>query len=224
MIITDQFVYIHVMKTGGTSIHNTFERRHGLKCFQDLHSTYRDIPKDMRDGRFVWGIMRDPIEQEASNWRYHAHFWHRDGNPDGEMMPFEQWLEWKYIRPQEWASKWLQPSHIDYGWSLNYRPQAGYFCDEDGICKADRIYRFDDLHAVMQEIGDRFGYNLDLEEHKGMVYQWSRNKRDYAEHATPRAIELLRKFRAIDFELWEADGDIRTDYVCPTVPHYAYAR
>ena len=35
MIIHDKFIYIHVMKTGGTSIHNAFLRRHGLDCFRD---------------------------------------------------------------------------------------------------------------------------------------------------------------------------------------------
>jgi hypothetical protein len=222
MIITDQFIYVHVMKTGGTSIHNTFERRHGLKCFRELHASYLDVPEEQRAGKYVWGLMRDPVEQEASLWRYHAHFWGKDtGKPE---MSFEDWCKWRYQKPQQWAETWLNQNHIDYGWGFGVRPQAGFFCDESGVCQASHIYRFDNLHSAMEDIQERFGFDMDLEEHKGMVYQWSRERRDYPDHITSYAIDLLKEAKAIDFGLWNTPGDIPLEFECETVPNYAYTR
>ena len=41
---------------------------------------------------------------------------------------------------------------------------------------------------------------------------------------TPRCEELIYKAKAIDFALHKRDKHISTNYCCPTVPGYAYAR
>jgi hypothetical protein len=228
MILHENFAFVHVPKTAGTTLHNFFEKRHGLKCYRELHGSYIDIPLESRN-TFVFGFMRNPLHQEVSLWKYHSHFWAGEAKKD--PISFEDWCRWKWEEAQDWARKWLNEGHVDYGWGFNYRPQAGYFCDEQGICQATKIYRFEELLPSLAEISQRIGLDVNthgeskaLDGSNGMTYQWSRGKLNYDELITPKAEAILREHKAIDFRLWETDGDISIDYECPTVANYAYAR
>ena len=118
----------------------------------------------------------------------------------------------------------LKPHPIEYGHVFNVRPQAGYFCDEEGRCIADRIFRYEDLSNSLSEIGDRLGIDVSLDEYQGMQYLWSRGEEDYTQHVTPLCQDLLRKAKGIDYMLHNLPGPVTTNYVCETVKKYAYTR
>ena len=227
MIISNNFIWIHNPKTAGTSLHNVFLNRHGLDCFRELHATYRDVPIQDREGKFVFGFMRNPIDQEVSLWKYHADFaWKKEsGKPP---MCFEDWCRWRYVENEEFATPWLNETQRTYGHVFNIRPQAGYFCDENGACKASKIYRFEKLHGSLEEVSERIGLdvriNREEKDCKGMTYGWSRGKDDYSKYVTPYSEKILRKAKAIDFFLYEQPGDINLNFEYETVPNYAYSR
>lgn len=221
MIITNNWVYVHVPKTAGSSFEQMMGERHGMDTTNDPHSTVRDLPDYNRKHSFIFGLMRDPLIAECSNWRYHQFSW------KAEEMTFEKWCEWRFTdKPEEYGFELgLNKTQVEYGYLFAVRPSAGYFCDEEGKCLAHRIYRFEDLGNTMIEISEMIGLDCRLEEDfKQMTYNWSRGKEKYEPHLTDRARELVHNAKAIDFKLHGAEGIIPTDFTCPTFPRYAYTR
>jgi len=221
MIIGNDWVWIHTPKTAGSSFEEMMEQRHGLKVYKGQHNTARDIPAEHR-GKWIFGFMRDPLDAEISNWRYHRFSWENNGT-----FTFERWCQWRYEEPMEWGYfLGLNLKDVEYGYRFNVRQQAGYFCDEEGHCLADRIFKFDELQSSLSSISDRIKLDCDLSSFNGMSYSWGRGREDYSQHVTPKALEILTKAKPLDFELWNNSSKpgVPTDFTCPTLPNYAYSR
>lgn len=219
MIILPNHVYIHVPKTGGSSFEQMMWDRHGIPVSGEQHNIAADIPtSDLQ--KEVFGFMRDPLIAEVSNWRYHYFSW------GSSKMTFENWCEWRYgDKPEEYGYELgLKKSQVEYGHKFNVRPSAGYFCDAAGSCVADRIYRYEDIGSALREISEILGMDCSIEGFQAMQYNWSRGREKYDVHITQRSEDLVRKAKAIDFEIWAANGDIPIDYTCPVVRRNAYSR
>lgn len=216
MIYFDNAIYIHVPKTSGSSFEKMCEERHGLKKVCEIHSSAIDIEPEDRF-RTVFGLMRHPVLSEYSNWRYHKYSW--AGNDE---FNFSSWCQWRYNTPEEEQKAYaeslgLKPKQIEYGWTFNVNTQAGYFCDESGACIAKRIFRFeyDTLPELYAEISEITGLDCLIDGYQSMAYSWGRGKKNYWDDIKDSDVELLRRVKAIDFQLWEEDGkEIRTTYTC----------
>ncbi len=224
MIIGHNFVYLHIPKTGGTSFCKMMSHRHNLeetvRWTRDEHNTARDILSDLRDSHFIFGLMRDPVTHEASNFYYNTTTWGNNCSPD---FTFENWCEWRYGgKHEQWASQWLlNPANVRFGYAFSTRQTVGYFCDEDGNCIASRIYRFEDMKKSIGEISKDIGINCDL---TGYHFFDSSRKTQPKPVVTDRCVELIRAAKPLDFILHGLDGDISTDFRCKTAPRYAYTR
>lgn len=219
MIIFDNAIYIHNPKCAGTSFEDMCWDRHGIGVTGKQHDTARDIPKEMRD-RWVFGFMRDPLRAEYSNYRYHRFSW--GGN---DRFTFEEWCRWRYEEERDYGKRFdITQRQLEYGHIFNIRPAAGYFCDESGKCIAQAIFRFEELQDGIQTASDKVGLNLNLEGTTGMTYSWSRGNEIYDINITETAKTILRKAKGIDFMLHSWRGKVPTNYICPTVPDYAYSR
>jgi len=221
MIIFPNAVWIHVPKTAGSSFEIMCEKRHNIPITGEQHDTARDIPQQHRD-KWIFGFIREPMNAEVSNWRYHRASWDNNGN-----FTFENWCIWRYGGEEAaWAAKQmgLKPHPVEYGHVFNVRPQAGYFCNEDGKCIADRIFRYEELYDSLTEVEEKLGMNVRIGDYQGMQYGWSRGREQYAQHVTPICQELLRKAKGIDYMLHSLPGSVNVNYICETVPKYAYSR
>ena len=219
MIIGPNFVYVHQPKTAGSSFEEMMEQRHGLHVYGDQHNTVRNIPEEHR-GKTIFGFMRDPLESECSNWRYHEYSWEHNGT-----FTFERWCQWRYEEEKQWGYFiGLNERDAVYGHTFNVRQQAGYFCDAEGRSQATHIFRFSELQSSLKTIKGIIGLDCDLTQFNGMSYGWGRGREDYSQHITAKAERILRKAKPLDFELWETQGDISTHFTCPTAPNYAYSR
>ena len=220
MIIGPDFLFIHTPKCAGSSMVRMFKERHGLEEWGDPHSTARDIPQELRETHFIFGFLRDPVKAEASNYFYHTSSWQHNFDTD---MGFERWCEWKFGgKDQDWASPWIKrPDLRQYGHDFNARSSAGFFCDEDGKCIADHIFRFEDMKESTDALSDALGIDCDLSDYHVLATKSNQAPRPVI---TPRSEELIYKAKAIDFALHRGEGDISTNYSCPTVPNYAYTR
>mgnify|MGYP003648980577 CR=1 FL=1 len=220
MIIGKDFIFIHVPKCAGSSFCRMMLERHGLGETFDPHSTARDIPEGLRDSHFVFGFMRDPIKQAVSNFVYHTRSW---GNDFKDTMTFEDWCEWRWGgRNLEWASKWItNQHHLEYGHHMNVRPSAGFFCDEEGKCIADHIFRFEEMKESTQFLSEKLGIDCDLSDYHVLTIKRNENVKPLV---TDRCIELIKNAKLIDFILHGKPGQIKTNYSSPTVPNYAYSR
>lgn len=226
MIIFPNAVYIHVPKTAGSSFELMCEERHGYLrardwIDQDLHSTARDIPNSERH-KWIFGFIRNPAHSEFSNFRYHHHAW--ELSPD---VTFDDWCEWRYTdKTKEYGMERLgiPMKYLEYGYTFNIRPQAGYFCDENGNSIADAIFRYSDFYPALNEISRKLGLDCDLRGYNDMQYSWSRGNQKYEESITPHAVSILREVKGVDFMLYDTPGRVITNFIVPTVPNYAYAR
>ena len=220
MIIGENFIFLHIPKAAGSSFCKMFKERHGLHEWGDPHSTARDIPKEMLAGRHVFGFLRDPVKAEASNYYYHTSSWGDNFDP---AMGFENWCEWRFAsKPQQWASTWIKkPDLCQYGHDFNARASAGFFCDENGQCIADAIYRFENMKDATTKLSYLLGIDCDISDYHQLASAGRPNPKPVI---TPRCVELIRKAKEMDFTLHEAEGPISTNFVHPTVKGYAYAR
>lgn len=216
MIIGDNFVFIHVCKTAGSSFEDMMLKRHGLRTYREQHNIAGDIPAEDR-GKFIFGFLRDPLMAEVSNWRYHWYSWKQPPS-----MTFENWCLYRFVKGEEKLgdSFEITDGQRQYAAIFNVKPSAGFFCDWDGHCIADHIYRYEDLGPALEDISDRIGLNCSLEGFQGMTYGWSRGREDYMQHVTDDAREILERYKEIDVMLHRSEGDVPTNYTFPVCKSY----
>jgi len=195
------------------------KQRHGLDVYKGQHSIAAEIPAEHR-GKFIFGFMRDPVWAECSNWRYHWFSW---GQP--KTMTFENWCRYRFVEGDEKLgdSFEITQEQRDYAAIFNVKPSAGFFCDEDGHCIADRIYRYESLGLALEDISSRTGLDCSLEGFQGMEYNWSRGRENYAKHVTPAAREIVESYKAIDAMLHRKAGKIETNFNFPICDRYCYS-
>jgi hypothetical protein len=220
MIIFDSHIYIHCPKTGGSSFEEMCKSRHGVQVWGKQHDIAADIP-NAHLHKSVFGFIRDPLMAEVSNWRYHKFSWR--GNA---FFTFENWCKWRYGGLYEDFGFYLglNEKQVKYGYRFNVRPTAGYFCDALGYCVADRIFRYEELSEGLTEISEMLGMDCSIDGFKKMQYSWGKGRENYMDHVTPKAAELVRSAKAIDFEIHEAPGKVSVDFTCPVIRNYAYTR
>ena len=217
MIIKDDWVYLHIPKTAGSTTELLFEKQYFLKVEDEQHTTVYDL-KD-KDNKFIFGFVRNPYTYEWSIWNYHKNSW-------GIFDEFDEWCAFRFDgKKDECYEKYPNKTYeLDYGYSLFIRSQAGYFCDENKKCIASKIYRFEQLRESWDEIQKRI--NMDI---KMNVYD-REYKDDYKREYTDYSYDLITQHRAKDIELfgYNFDGfegdcplDFSVDYVGK---NYAYSR
>ena len=161
MIKNDKFVYIHVPRTGGTTVEDLFEKRHGL-VYSQQHDTDRDLePEDY--GKFIFGFVRNPYSQEYSNWTLHC------VNTDWPPLTFEEWVRLRFDNAiEELKEKYVhgteqRQNHVldclDHGTKFCIRGQRDFFQKGDVIL-ASKIYRFEELKESWDEISNRIGLDM----------------------------------------------------------------
>ena len=217
MIKKDNWVYIHVPKTAGTTTEILFEKQYFLKVEDEVHTTVYDI-EDKVD-KFIFGFVRNPYTYEWSIWNYHKNSW-------GIFDEFDEWCAFRFDdKKDECYEKYPKKNEeLDYGYNLFIRSQAGYFCDENKKCAASKIYRFEQLKESWDDIQKRINMDIKMD-----VYERV-HKDDYKRDYTDYSYDLVSKNSAKDIELfgYNFDGfegdcplDFSVDYVGK---NYAYSR
>ena len=86
-----KFIFIHIPKTGGTSIELTFKKR--IKG-SHKHLTLFDYENELKseiEKYFIFSVIRNPWDKLVSYWKY------RQGKPhapvDGKLNEFDKWLK-----------------------------------------------------------------------------------------------------------------------------------
>ena len=217
MIKNDNWVYIHVPKTAGTTTELLFEKQYFLKVEDEVHTTVYDI--EDKKNKFIFGFVRNPYTYEWSIWNYHKNSW-------GIFDEFDEWCAFRFDgKKDECYEKYpKKKGELDYGYILFIRSQAGYFCDENKKCIASKIYRFEQLRDSWDDIQNRINMDIKMDVYD-RVY-----KDDYKRDYTDYSYDLITKHRAKDIELFGYnfdgfEGDCPLDYSVDYVgKNYAYTR
>lgn len=172
-------VFVHINKTGGTSI----ERALGLP-FQHLTAAeLRELLGERRwRERFKFAFVRDPWDKVASHYHYRVKT-NQTGLGD-DPIPFEEWVIRAYGE--------RDPAYYDH--PKMFMPQHRWICDEEGELVVDFVGRFERLQADFDEVCRRIGASASLPHLKRS------SGSDYRELYTPAARDVVAERFAGDIE------------------------
>jgi len=150
-----KFVFVHINKTGGTSISNVLRRFAPNDTF-NKHEMIHEIPKNskksflnqdnisnqLKDGvdYFKFTFVRNPWDRCVSNF-----FWHRKRYPEKRhaKMSFEDYLD-----------------DLDSDWTTSYN-QIDWLVDRSGKICLDFIGRFENLEEDFSKVCVALGIKND---------------------------------------------------------------
>ncbi len=145
-----QPIFIHVPRTGGTTIRAAF----GEKITNYNHVPATDVranDPDAWDAAWTFGFIRNP-------WQRAISFFDHTGLPPSK---FEEWI----LNDAE--------QHLA---GRNRKPQ-NLLCDESGTLMVDAVFRYEYFAAAIDELEARFGHQLPSLPHENKGPRWDRDAR-----------------------------------------------
>jgi len=148
-----KFVFIHIPKTGGTTIEKLFNL-HGYENAGDnnilntdimwgqgtQHLTYTKLVSDAsRDisGYFSFAFVRNPWDRMVSEF-----FWRRRDSKRLHKRNLNQFL--RRIHKYRWCTE-------------HFHPQSKFVCDKDENCQVDFIGKYENFQEDFNIVCDRIG-------------------------------------------------------------------
>ncbi|MEF3168279.1 MAG: sulfotransferase family protein [Deltaproteobacteria bacterium] len=204
------FLFVHIAKTGGTSIRSALNRYrfrdpyfipmsicsrlsalfgHRLACKLPRHAkaiaAREMLPREVFDRLFKFAFVRNPWDLQVSSWhhiqRERPHLLEGIGD-------FEAFLRWKLNRDRPYQF------HIDTSIEL----QSDYLVDLHGNIIVDFIGRYERLEEDFKEVCLRIGIPAPRLPEK----RRARDRRDYRSYYTSETAELIARHFARDIELF----------------------
>ena len=145
-------VFVHVPKTGGTSVARALYGTDG-----GGHRTIRDyrdeLGDDAVDAAFSFAVVRDPVERLASAVRYL-----RRGGSNRLDAAFGESVMSRYPTLDAFVRGWLTPDSSQE--QVHFRPQADFVLGADGRPDVDRLIPYPGLaegYAAVRALTGRGG-------------------------------------------------------------------
>ena len=205
MFYDDNVLFVHVSKTGGTSIEELFRKNSiPIEDVIDLHDTLfaakRQLPQNIFNTRFKFGFVRNPFDRELSNW-----FWHTRGNCNYDI-DFDRWVKWRYSENEEenpGVTYDFMGGQNDYFYQKGFarNPQLGFFLDAENYFLSDFIGRMETFQEDWEFVAKKFGYPTTLPHE----YESRNRKKDYRPYYTTELIDIISKYHRWDLEVFNYD-------------------
>lgn len=204
MILNKKYLFVHVPKTGGTSIRNILEEHSVGKTeeFGEEHdivfSAYREMSDEEFNFRFKFAFVRNPFDRELSNY-----FWHTKTNGHVDIS-FPDWVKWRYDEMSDFLSIIQFGGKSDYYYQKGFgkTPQIGFLINEKGKICVDFVGRFETLQEDWEVVADKLNLPKPLPHH----YKTERNQ-DYRQYYTDECREIIENAHSIDLQVFNYDFD-----------------
>jgi hypothetical protein len=191
MIVKKDFIYIHIPKCGGNSVHLGLQAQvtgvNDHPVMFSKHSPISDIPMETRKDKFIFTFVRNPWDRLAS--RYHS-------LKEKHLldMTFESYLENKFVHPDEHMARYIGPKNIGQ--------QKPFPIDMFNQVKwIDETVNFIGRFESMQEDYDYVCNKLGLAQNKLPKVNISENsKTPYQERYTKETKEMVENLCADDIK------------------------
>lgn len=132
-----EFSFIHINKTGGSSI----ERALGVPLIHETAQVFRNrIGVQRWEERFSFAIVRNPWDRAVSH--YHYRMMTNQTNLVDNQLDFKDWLKHVYV---ERSPKYLNEEKM-------FLTQMDWILDENGKVMVNYIGRFEDMQRAWDEI------------------------------------------------------------------------
>ena len=209
MIVSNKFgyLYVHIPKTGGSSMRSVLNRlrwRDPLYYMQFICSRFSHwsghktgtkfprhariiaakemLPKPYFDSLFKFAIVRNPWDVQVSAYHHikrdHPHLL-------GKYQSFEDYLKYRFDPARSW----------DYFIDGLSQPQMSYLVDLDGSVLVDFMGRFERLEEDVRNIFKTLGLDLNLPHHRK-----EKSRKDYRKYYNLETIELVQTHYQRDIE------------------------
>lgn len=143
------FVFIHINKTGGTSIGQAL----GLPVKQ--HLTAREViaivGRDAWSSAFRFAIVRNPWSKVVSHYKHRVKT--KQTGMGDQPVPFAEWVARTY-GPAKDPALYDQPKM--------FQPQVDWLRDDRGQVDVDFVGRFEDIASAYAQIAGRVGATAEL--------------------------------------------------------------
>ncbi|MEL6772057.1 MAG: sulfotransferase family 2 domain-containing protein [Bacteroidota bacterium] len=173
------FVFIHINKTGGSSVEKALGARFEHKTAQEKITM---LGRNAWDRKFTFCIVRNPWDRAVSLFHYRK-MTDQTGLADTEMG-FQTWLR-QTLQDQD-------PAFYDK--PRMFMPQRDWIADDNGQILVDYTMRFENLHRSFEEVARRLGKDVRLPHLK------KSKRRDYRTYYDAATIDLVAEFYAVDLE------------------------
>lgn len=204
-----RFLFVHIAKTGGTSVRTALRKRMGWdppRMLQVLCSRVSGLsghrlgikfprhakiiaglemlPTDFFQGLFKFAFVRNPWDLQVSS--YH-HIQRERPRLIEHLDGFDSFLEWKLEGEREYH----------YILDASTEPQWHSLIDLNQECRVDFIGRYENLTADFANICSRIGFEKTLRlPHKRRAVE----RTDYRRYYTDKSFDLIEKHFVLDIE------------------------
>jgi len=194
VIISDKqkFIFIHVIKTAGTSIREAITPNIKEHTIMSGHHSIKEIWKDKYKDYFKFAFIRNPWDRMVSNYFYFRrtnkskHWFTKAFNSCDEFLNgFDKFDKFQAIYPQ---SYWLENENGDV--------KTEYLSSEDGNIKMDFIGKFENLQNDFDYICNKINVPLTK-----LPHMKETNYKHYSTYYNDKSIEKVANFYKKEIEL-----------------------
>jgi len=176
------YSFIHINKTGGTSI----ERALGMPVFHKPAVEYRrDIGLERWNRRFSFAIVRNPWDRTVSQFHYR-----RQINWDGlgeDPVTFKEWAREVFVNRSD--------RYVDE--DMLFLTQKDWISDEHGEVIVDYVGQFENLQQAWDDICDRLG-----RERSTLPHVKKSSRTDFRDYYDSETRKIVGDYFSADIELF----------------------
>jgi len=176
-IFDSKFLFLHINKTGGTSVKDFFQKpTKGRNSHTTASNIIKEIGLEKYNTYIPFTVVRNPYDRMVSAWSYKTS---RKKCPKMSFSEYVQVSNSKY---------WVQPQ-IKY---LSYK--------ETIMCSKENILKLESIKKDISEFIFRHNIELDIKQYPHKNKSRRRNK-PYMEYYTSKTLELVNSAYPLDFNL-----------------------
>lgn len=178
------FIFIHINKTGGSSIEKALGTRFEHRTARDKRAA---IGAEAWSRKFTFTVVRNPWDKVVSHYHYRLNIQHA-GFAAGPL-PFPEWVRRAYGERHA----------LDNDLPLMFQPQMDWIADEDDRILVEFVGRFERLAEDFGHICQRLGRSATLPHLKA---SGRGHYRDYYDDTAREIIaeHFARDIRALDYQ------------------------
>ncbi|PHS71719.1 MAG: hypothetical protein COB22_06860 [Cycloclasticus sp.] len=178
----DEFVFIHINKTGGSSIEKAlnipFEHKTALE-------KSAEIGQKNWNRKLTFTVVRNPWDKVVSHYHYRV----KTNQTDLQDNPieFKEWVKRAYGNQDAFY----------YDIPKMFMPQTNWISDKNGNFMIDEIIRFENLEREFNEVVKMIGKKVSLPHIKNS------NRGNFREYYDEETIEIVQKWFESDIERFD---------------------
>ena len=178
----DNFLFIHINKTGGSSIEKALNLPLEHKTAEEK---ILQIGQDQWDQKYTFTVVRNPWDRVVSH--YHYRFQRDVSGIQTDGISFNDWVRLTY-RDQD---------PIYYNKPKMFQPQLKWVADDSGQILVDFICRFESLESDFQQVCKS------INQRKTLPHLKSSQRRNYHEYFNLETIMIIEKWFQIDIDMFK---------------------